>query len=59
MAKIRMQRACGSFFDLPFTPEDVKNQWDEVCDFTKTCDYPTGAVDTFPKFTENIERIKA
>jgi len=43
---------------LPFGPEEVKKQFPEVCDFNRTNDYPTGAIDTFPKFTENLERIK-
>lgn len=46
-------------FDLPFTPEDVQKQWNEVTSFERENENPQGSEDTFPKFTENLERIKA
>ena len=30
-----------------------------IGDFSRENDYPKGSEDTFPKFTENLERIQA
>jgi len=56
-AKLRWQRSQGAFFDLPFTAEEVRDKWNEICDFERKNDYPKGSDDTFPKFSENLERI--
>jgi hypothetical protein len=63
-SKLRWQRSQGAFFDLPFTAEEVylfyikvRDKWSEICDFNRNNDYPKGSDDTFPKFSENFERI--
>lgn len=56
-AKLRWQRSQGAFFDLPFTGEEVRDRFNEIVDFDRNNDYPKGSDDTFPKFTENLERI--
>ena len=58
IAKLRWQRTQGSFFDLPFTAEQVRDKWSEITDFSRQNDYPKGSEDTFPKFNENLERIE-
>lgn len=58
VAKLRWQRTEGAMFDLPFTPEDVRDKFDLITDFNRKNDYPTHASDTMPKFFENLERIK-
>lgn len=59
VAKLRWQRTEGAMFDLPFTPEDVKEKFNLITDFGRKNDFPTHASDTMPKFFENLERIKA
>lgn len=44
---------------MPFTGAEVKDRWDEVTEFNQEAEYPTGSEETFPKFTENLERIEA
>lgn len=46
-------------FDLPFTSEEVHKRWSQVVDFNGANEYPTSMNDVFPKFNENLERIKA
>lgn len=58
MAKLRWQRNQGAFFDLPFTAEQVSQRWPQVVDFQNNNEYPTSMNDVFPKFNENLERIK-
>lgn len=59
MAKLRWQRAQGAFFDLPFTAGQVKERFAEAVDFSAENEHPTSMNDVFPKFNENLERIKA
>jgi hypothetical protein len=35
----------------------VAKRFEEITDFSRTNDYPKGSDDTFPKFSENLERI--
>ncbi len=58
IARLRWQRTEGAFFDLPFTPECVRDKIAVISDFERKNDYPTHASDTMPKFFENFERIK-
>jgi hypothetical protein len=52
IAKIRWQRAEGSFFESGFTAEDVKAKMSEIGNFDRTCDYPTSSADVFKRITE-------
>mgnify|MGYP000916103158 CR=1 FL=1 len=58
VSKYRWNRSDGVVFDLPFTPETVRDEWERVGDFTKN-DAPTGMNDTFPKIMGNAEKLKA
>ena len=60
IAKFRWQRSEGHCFDLPFTPEDVRENWNKVIDFNRKNDNPSNsAEDTFPRLLANYERNKA
>lgn len=41
MAKLRWQRSKGVSFDLPITPEDVKNKMEEIGNFDSDFEFPT------------------
>ena len=56
VSKLRLQRSKGAFFDLPFSPEEVKAKIGEINDFS-ICDYPESSTDIFKNFFKNIERI--
>jgi 3-hydroxyacyl-CoA dehydrogenase/3a,7a,12a-trihydroxy-5b-cholest-24-enoyl-CoA hydratase len=58
IAKLRLQRSEGHFFDLPFKPEEVKAKWEEVCSFDRNNDYPTSSQDTFTRLQANLDRIE-
>lgn len=58
IAKLRWQRSEGSFFNLPFTAEEVNDKFNEITDFSRNSEYPTASSDIFPKVTENLERMK-
>ena len=57
IAKLRWQRTQGYMFDLPYTAEEVRDKWTNICDFETNPEYPTGSSDTFSKVNENVERI--
>ena len=57
IAKLRWQRTQGYMFDLPYTAEEVRDKWANICDFETNPEYPTGSSDTFAKVNENVERI--
>jgi len=59
IAKVRFQRSQGSLFDMPFTPEQVRERFEEICDYSKENEYPASNSDAFPRIMENVERIKA
>jgi multifunctional beta-oxidation protein len=58
IAKLRIERTEGHFFNLDFTPEDVKKHWAEVTSFNRKNDYPTSGRDTLTRVAENLERIE-
>lgn len=49
MAKLRWHRSEGLNFDtcVGFKAEDILNQWDRLCDFSESTDYPASVQDTF------------
>jgi hypothetical protein len=55
---LRWQRSEGFQFDLPYTIENVRENFDKVCNFEGKNEYPSGSNYTIPKFFENIERNK-
>lgn len=57
IAKARLERNHGVFFDLDFTPEDVKAKFNEIVSFEGKNEYPTGGSETIMKINENLERI--
>ena len=57
ISKYRWNRSEGVMMDLPFTPEDVRNQWEKIVDFRKN-EFPLSSADTLPKILENAERSK-
>jgi len=60
ISKYRWQRSEGYTFDLPFTPEDVRDKWSVVIDFNRKNENPSNSQeDTFPKLLANYERNKA
>jgi 3-hydroxyacyl-CoA dehydrogenase/3a,7a,12a-trihydroxy-5b-cholest-24-enoyl-CoA hydratase len=59
IAKVRFQRSQGALFDMPFTPEQVRDRFNEICDYSRENEYPTSNSDAFPHIMENVERIKA
>ena len=59
VAKLRWQRSQGAFFDLPYTLEDLSTRFTEVTSFDGQNEHPQTMNDVFPKFNENLERIKA
>jgi len=59
IAKLRWQRSEGHLFDLPHTPEEIRDSWAKVISFDGKNDYPTSGSDFYSKVNENIERIKA
>ena len=44
-------------FDLPFSPEQLRDKWDLVGDFGRVNSYPKSAMDTYQRIQDNIERI--
>merc|ERR1712216_1120234 len=61
ISKVQMQRSEGKMFDLspPFTCEDVRDGWDEVCDFDKDFENPESPQDSFGPIMENLEKLKS
>ena len=58
VSRLRWQRAEGSFFPGQFTAEDVFGKWNELTDFTRTCDYPLAMTDTLQTAMNLIEKFK-
>lgn len=58
ISKLRWQRNQGYFFDTPFTPEDVKEKWDEVSGFGQVVYHPQTSSEIFEIFFNKEEFIK-
>eukprot|EP00331_Platyophrya_macrostoma_P028605 CAMPEP_0176447904 /NCGR_PEP_ID=MMETSP0127-20121128/25379_1 /TAXON_ID=938130 /ORGANISM="Platyophrya macrostoma, Strain WH" /LENGTH=331 /DNA_ID=CAMNT_0017834579 /DNA_START=3 /DNA_END=994 /DNA_ORIENTATION=+ len=58
VSKYRWNRTEGVSFDLPFTAEEVRDEWEKINDFSKN-ETPTASTDTFAKIIANAERMKA
>jgi NAD(P)-dependent dehydrogenase (short-subunit alcohol dehydrogenase family) len=58
IARLRWQRAQGSFFSGEFTPEDVVEKWAEVTGFDRVNDYPLAMTDTLQTAMNLIEKFK-
>ena len=56
VSKLRLQRSKGAYFDLPFSPEEVRSKLGDINDFNNG-EYPESSTDVFKHFFENIERI--
>lgn len=56
IAKLRLQRTKGAFFELPFTPEQLRDRFDEINDFDDSPEYPESGNDSVFKMYENFER---
>merc|ERR1712216_289131 len=62
ISKVQMERSEGKMFDLEpaFQIEQVRDGWDEVCDFDKgTPENPESPQDSFGPIMENLEKLKA
>jgi len=61
IAKVQMQRSQGKTFPLSpaFNAEDVRDGWDEVCDFDAGFDNPESPQDSFGPILGNLETLKA
>ena len=57
ISKYRWNRTEGVLLDVPIAPEDIRDKWDKIVDFSKS-DFPSGGNDTLPKILENAERNK-
>ena len=57
VGKYRWSRTQGAMMKLPFTPEDIRDKWDQITDFEKI-EYPVAGTDTLIKILENDERNK-
>lgn len=58
ISKYRWNRSQGVLLDIPFTAEDVRDNWEKIVDFS-TNEFPIASTDTLPKILENAERNKA
>ncbi|CAD8066330.1 unnamed protein product [Paramecium primaurelia] len=58
ISKLRWQRNQGYFFDTPFTPEDVRDKWEQVAGFGDTVYYPQTSSEIFEIFFNKEEFIK-
>ncbi|CAD8172109.1 unnamed protein product [Paramecium octaurelia] len=58
ISKLRWQRNQGYFFDTPFTPEDVKEKWDEVSGFGNVVYHPQTSSEIFEIFFNKEEFVK-
>lgn len=56
-AKIRIERAQGTYLNRGFTAEDVKAQWDAICDF-KNSQTPTQIAESVMAVVEARDRSK-
>jgi len=59
IGKLRWQRTHGALFDLPFTPEAVRDKWEEVTKFDDKVVYPTSSAEAIMRVNENLERMAA
>lgn len=56
IANLRWQRSKGVSFDYPMKAEDVRNRFDEVCNFDRDSEYPENGNSSVAKMFENFER---
>lgn len=59
ISKIRNQRNQGYYFDVPFTPEDVRDKWETINSFTDQVSYPLTSSDVFEVLFNKEEFQKA
>jgi len=61
ISKVQMQRSKGHSFSLApaFNVEDVRDNWNSVCDFSAGFDNPSQPADSFGPILTNIETLKA
>ena len=58
VSKVQYQRSEGYSFSLPgFTCEDVRDKWDNVCDFDAGFDNPESPQDSFGPILANLENL--
>eukprot|EP00357_Protocruzia_adherens_P006262 CAMPEP_0114999966 /NCGR_PEP_ID=MMETSP0216-20121206/16468_1 /TAXON_ID=223996 /ORGANISM="Protocruzia adherens, Strain Boccale" /LENGTH=486 /DNA_ID=CAMNT_0002364957 /DNA_START=107 /DNA_END=1567 /DNA_ORIENTATION=- len=55
MAKIRFQRGEGAYFNLPFSPEEVRDNWNQVTSF-KEPTYPNSNMDGMNAMMKDIDK---
>lgn len=53
VAKVRWQRTAGKLFPLPFTVDNVKNEWNKVSDFSNPS-YPNSLQDSIMMVTQRL-----
>jgi 3-hydroxyacyl-CoA dehydrogenase/3a,7a,12a-trihydroxy-5b-cholest-24-enoyl-CoA hydratase len=60
ISKVQMQRSQGYSFPLSpaFSVEDVRDKWDEVCDFDAGFDNPESPQDSFGPILGNLETLQ-
>lgn len=56
VAKLRWQRTKGVSFDFPLRAEDVRDRFDEICNFENDSEFPDSGNSSVVKMFENFER---
>lgn len=56
VTKLRYQRSEGLSLSVDATPEQIKENWDQVVDFTRKNDYPSTGSDSLERMFSNYER---
>jgi len=57
-SKLRYQRSTGVTFDKIPTPEQIRNNFEQITDFNGECDYPSANMDMMPKFLDDSIKSK-